>query len=136
MDCSIDRVGSFTLISLLPPTTLMVGLLMEVPVTPAIDTPPPTQQLPQGSPAPTLPSAITVQQLGWVTQQALLRHYRRQFAPQLRQGAYQKVTEQRRRDSVHLPRPYQSHCSCSPYDRSACGATGKTSPSFCYFAWR
>ena len=61
MDCSIDRVGSFTLISLLPPTTLMVGLLMEVPVTPAIDTPPATQQLPQGSPAPTLPSAITVQ---------------------------------------------------------------------------
>ena len=121
MDCSIDRVGSFTLISLLPPTTLMVGLLMEVPVTPAIDTPHLTLLLLQDSLELTLPLVIAILLLDKVTKLAMLRHYWRQFALQPHPGAYQKVIEQQHLDSFHLPQLYQLHCSCSLVARSTCG---------------
>ena len=119
MDC-IDRVGSFTLISLLP-SKLMVGLLMEVPVTPAIDTPHLTLQLLQDSLEFTLPLVIAILLLDKVTKLAMLRHYWRQFALRPHPGAYQKVIEQRRLDSFRLPQLYQLHCSCSLAARSTCG---------------
>ena len=132
VDCSIDRVGSFTLIAL-PPTTLMEGLLMEVPVTPAIDTPLLTLQPLQDFPDPALLLAMAVQQLGWVIRQAMHRLCWRRFALRLHPSAYQKVIEQRRRDSFRLPQPYQLHCSCSQVARSTCGfiVTRMASPSFC-----